>query len=174
MRYRAIIIIAGVAALGGYRLAAGQDQPTCTTVLDCAQKAMEASFQAKTAIRIAVPKGAVMAFNLESCPDGWQLFQPLVGRFALGAGADVTRRLTDRKFGDSGGEEQHTLTVAESPQQEVEIAGVANQSSVDRYNAGGRNYWVITRGSEKFRTNGGGQPHNNMPPFHSLTYCERT
>jgi hypothetical protein len=32
----------------------------------------------------SVPEGAVMAFDLDQCPVGWELFVPAVGRFVLG------------------------------------------------------------------------------------------
>ncbi|PBB39597.1 hypothetical protein [Mesorhizobium sp. WSM3868] len=174
MRYKALVLIASVAALSGYELAFSQSEGTCSTVMDCAQKAMEAAFQAKKAIRVAVPKGSVIAFNLDSCPDGWQLFQPLVGRVAVGAGVDVTGVLTARKLGDKGGEELHTLTVEELPKQAVEVKGVASASRSDRYNAGGSDYPVITKSEGVFPTDGGGKAHNIMQPYYILTYCERT
>ena len=62
----------------------------CDTVADCSQKAMEAAFQAKLALELAVPKGAVMAFALESCPTGWAVYKEASGRFLRGIDIEAT------------------------------------------------------------------------------------
>ena len=56
----------------------------CSTVADCSQKAMEAAYQAKLALELAVPKGAVMAFALAACPKGWEIYEAAEGRFLRG------------------------------------------------------------------------------------------
>lgn len=47
----------------------GSSQPT-TTVID-------------------IPKGAVMAFNLNSCPHGWSRFAEADGRFIMGSNSNI-------------------------------------------------------------------------------------
>ncbi|RWC56290.1 hypothetical protein [Mesorhizobium sp.] len=139
----------------------------CTTVMDCAQKAMEAAFQAKTAIGIAVPKGAVMAFNLPECPEGWSEFGPLQGRSIVGAGAGTG--LTERKVGESGGEETHKLTVDEMPSHSHPYD---SESGVDG-NRSGQQDATYNRIHSSTGAVGGDKPHNNMSPFFVLRYCER-
>ncbi len=133
--------------------AISQNNGTCETILECAQKAMEASFQAKTAIRIAVPKGAIMAFNLSECPDGWDLFAPLSGRVALGAGV--------RPLGESGGAEVHKHNIS-----------IGNSAKGPRLPPGHRNdvsQFPVSTHSHSASIS----QNQNMPPFHVLTYCER-
>ncbi|ASJ73867.1 hypothetical protein [Granulosicoccus antarcticus] len=86
-------------------------QPDCGDINECVQKAVEAAFQAKEALAVAVPRGAVMAFNRIECPDGWSDFAPGAGRtvFGLsGAGAFAS-------VGATGGAEFVTLTVGNIP-----------------------------------------------------------
>lgn len=170
MRYGAIVIAVGVAAVSGYELAFSQGQETCSTVMDCAQKAMEAAYQAKTAIRIAVPKGAVMAFNLKECPDGWVALQPLVGRVIVGAGIDVTGALTERKLGEKGGEEKHQLTVEEMSAHSHSFT--ATQSGGGCSYSGCNGYSQVI--PNQTDSQGGNVAHNIMQPYYVLTYCERT
>ena len=45
--------------------------------------------QAKLAAQLALPRGAVIPFNLDECPSGWKEFEAIRGRFPLGAEAGV-------------------------------------------------------------------------------------
>jgi hypothetical protein len=148
----------------------------CTTIVDCAQKAMEAAYQAKLALEIAVPKGAVMAFNLEMCPNGWSPFSGLSGRVIVGSGKAGT--LSERKLGDQGGEEKHLLSLEEIPshnhlnggyQYLLSIDGHVTVGSIDSNPPSEPNLGSAAQMSAA----GGGQGHNVMQPFHVLTYCER-
>src|ERR1051326_1157397 len=58
-----------------------------------------------------MPTGAVLAFNLGACPTGWTPFTQAAGRAIIGTG--IGSGLTPRALGDSGGEERHTMTIAE-------------------------------------------------------------
>ena len=132
---------------------------------------MEAALQAKIVLQVAVPKGAVMAFNLEVCPDGWQVFAPLTGRVAIGAGKG--NGLTERTFGQTGGAETHTLTVAEMPGHSHTYSSTDNGQLLDN----GGNFPAVPRygviGNKTSSSTGGGASHNIMQPFYTLTYCER-
>lgn len=57
----------------------------CTTVVECAQAAMQAADRAVTALKVAAPAGSVMSFQADSCPAGWQPFVAAQGRFIRGA-----------------------------------------------------------------------------------------
>lgn len=142
-------------------------QEECSTVAECAQKAVEAAFQAKLALQIAVPKGAVMAFNLSECPEGWTPFAQANGRVVVGSGQGSG--LTARTLGQVGGAETHTLTVDEMPAHshtgEVGTVGYrAGMNNGDRFHNGEAN---------PIGSTGGGKAHNNMQPYFVLTYCER-
>lgn len=77
------------------------------------------------------------------------------------------------KAGSSGGEASHKLTIAEMP---------SHDHALDvRYNAGsGSAYIVDVVGPAKHglaygtETTGGGQPHNNMPPYYTVYMWRRT
>ena len=74
----------------------------------------------------SVPAGAVMAFDLPTCPAGWSGFAPATGRAIIGAGHDFDpgyatgddgQKLTAKNYRDGGGAESHTLATAELPTQ---------------------------------------------------------
>lgn len=143
----------------------------CDTVQDCAQKAMQAAFHAKLALQLAVPKGAVMAFNLAGCPEGWNPFEKLNGRVIVGAGKGPD--LTDRPLGKQGGAETHTLSVAEMPSHSHTYTNTFNGSILDNPHSFSAQPRYGTRGDKATLDTGGNGPHNNMQPFHTLLYCER-
>lgn len=106
------------------------------------------------------------------------------GRFALGAGSGPG--LTSRAPGATGGEENHTLTVAEMPSHAhtATDTGHTHPFFIGQGDAGSRDRAAdgdANGGTKLTQTNpgfanivvsptGGGQPHNNMPPFAVLNY----
>lgn len=119
---------------------------------------------------VAVPRGAVMAFNLKTCPKGWHPFGVAAGRVVVGTGAGAG--LTVRSLGDSGGEEQHMLTVEEMP----------SHSHGGNVSLGGHSYEHHQYGNGRLpgeswqsgtMATGGNRPHNNMQPYIALLYCEK-
>lgn len=117
-----------------------------------------------------VPPGAVVAFDGECPKEGWEPYQIGAGRFLLGA--DKTRDLHDE-----GGSEKHTLTLEEMPIHNHDGGGflVARngentvKSETDKI---GKDEINIRHGLEMFAM-GGGQPHNNMPPYLVVNFCEK-
>lgn len=111
-----------------------------------------------------LPKGTIVMFNGTEAPLGWKICDgsegtpDLRGKFVLGAGQGLN--LTERKLNQSGGEEKHTLQLAEMPP----------HTHVYQYNPlGGGNMSPHAFGHEIVST-GQAQPHNIMPPHWVLTY----
>ena len=144
-----------------------------------------------------IPSGAVMAFDLGSCPTGWSLLDgsggrpDARGRTLIGAGTGPG--LTARALGATGGEESHTLTVAEIPSLSVTIpigtgmgdinmpvagnnylAGSQVNDPNEQYTLTGPYTTTAVSGSNLVgTTNGSGGAHNIMQPFLSLLYCRK-
>ena len=89
----------------------------------------------------------------------------LRGRVPISSGQGAG--LSDRTLGASGGQEAHTLTAAELPAHshplpEAQVRGTGTQ--VVGATTGG------DRGTSATGAAGGGQPHNNMPPFLAVNF----
>lgn len=157
----------------------------------------------------AVPPGTVTAFAGKTAPNGWlmcdgqsysistyrdlynaigttyggygQSFQvpDLRGRFPVGKDTGTFANL-----GGKGGEEKHTLTVAEMPAHQH--AG-NDRAWHDKQKRNGQQWFVglshdrgswmsnaandgLTNQDTETGTTGGGQPHNNLPPYISLNF----
>jgi microcystin-dependent protein len=97
-----------------------------------------------------------------------------VSTFLLGAS-------DDHPAGDTGGEETHTLTVEEIPALRLcnsdqgyfwkSKNGVVQSSTTSGWYRG-LGSW--DNGDDNVRTEGGDQPHNNMPPYTSVYIWKRT
>ena len=111
----------------------------------------------------------------------WEQIQ---GRFLLG-------RSSSYPVGSMGGEATHTLTEAEMPSHNGHLSsgiaggapyekgnykGYLNSSTMTAYGEGGRG-WNVYAGNEMHPASeavGGGQAHNNMPPYLSVYIWKRT
>ena len=108
-------------------------------------------------------------------------WEPIHGRFLLASGSPDAN--TDNWFGDitggwvagsgsTGGQDYHTLTVEEMPSHTHESQYVKPQSG---YTAAGMmgsteaNWWSV----DYIRATGGGQKHNNMPPYLAVNMWKR-
>ena len=116
-----------------------------------------------------VPPGAVVAFDRE-CPEGWESYQIGAGRFLLGA--DKARALNDE-----GGSAEHVLTLAEMPNHNHDggrfLVGRTGDNTVRaETDDTGQNEINIRHGFPMV-AEGGGQPHNNMPPYLVVNFCEK-
>jgi len=171
-------------AAGGHVVQLGQavaqDAPACSTLIDCAQKAMEAALEAKQSFRIAAPAGAVMAFDLNECPQGWEPFQKVAGRVIVGGGIELGSGLTERKYKEAGGEENHKLLIDEMPSHN-------HYNGEFKYLLASNGSWTINGSGQddssgepnlahqaQIQSAGGDRPHNNMQPYYTLNYCRRT
>lgn len=118
-----------------------------------------------------IPTGAIIIWSgtADNIPSGWHICDgtdgtpDLTDKFVLGAG-------TAHSVGDTGGEEMHTLTKKEMPIHNHTFA-LWSESS------GGYpdTRPVAQTGGDGLKTNGtltegGDEPHNNMPPYYTLCY----
>lgn len=77
--------------------------------------------------------------------------------------------------GSTGGEAEHTLTVDEMPSHRHNLYGALTGKNEAISNTG-NNWAQTTTGwdvSKWIKDTGGGQPHNNMPPYRSVYIWER-
>ncbi len=108
------------------------------------------------------PRNAIMAFDQAECPSGWEDFHHARDRFILGAGAKYS-------VGATGGAETHRLTVEEMPSHDH--GGIWGG---DGGKAGMNNdYAYHSAGHLRIASQGGGRPHNNMPPYIALRWCKK-
>ncbi len=92
----------------------------------------------------------------------------LRGRMLVGVGQGSG--LTNRALGDAGGEEKHTLSVAEMPSHTHTEKGtnrldVATGGGIHVQDVDNATFAPITTAAT-----GGGQAHNTMPPYFALSY----
>jgi hypothetical protein len=106
----------------------------------------------------AIPDGFVLCDGQNNTPD-------LRSKFVLGAGSTYA-------VGATGGEATHTLTVNEMPSHTHDIYGgeFSGDPTHNSVRAGyiGEDNSVAESGV--ITNTGGGQPHNNMPPYYALCY----
>ena len=128
-----------------------------------------------------VPRGTIVMWNGASAPAGWALCDggngtpDLKGRFVLsyhpgGGKAGQVPGGNFNQIGATGGEQIHTLTVAEMPAHSHRM-----WNGDGGYPAGGWNANIITDRRHDIRSSnmentGGNQPHNVMPPYYVLAY----
>ena len=127
-----------------------------------------------------VPEGAVVAF-LDPCSevDGWEDYDRGAGRFLLGAN-------TEFKVGIPGGEKEHVLSLSELPNHQHWLQRPDNKGEWEwghTINSDGNSTPRIDvddghpyRGyAEKLITTpvGQGEPHNNMPPYIPVYFCQK-
>lgn len=137
-----------------------------------------------------IPVGGIIMWNGTTPPVGWALCDgnngtpDLRGRFVLGQGAGSG--LTARTVGQTGGEENHTLTLAEIPaHQHKYFSDGRNMELIGYGNAGNGISWFdvnggtidkacfYDQGSSVTMMAGSGTSHNTMPPYYVLAYIMR-
>ncbi|ENX4858870.1 TPA: hypothetical protein I7295_24395 [Vibrio parahaemolyticus] len=122
---------------------------------------------------MVIPSNTVIAFNGDKCPKGWRDFSQAQGRFIIGAGSGDNLKL--KKFGDTGGAEEHTLTITEIPKHTHK--GKHAEWGFFEWRGGGSDpFWNKKKTFTEYDSSatGGSQPHNNMPPYIVLRWCEKT
>jgi hypothetical protein len=119
--------------------------------------------------------GAVVAFDRDDCPPGWNNYKNANARVIVGAGEasspdEQQRALTIRKRGRIGGEEVHKLTIAEMPNHNhnpdknfnLLLKSDSNFTLMNADQTGGEPNLHVAGVIE---ARGSDQPHNIMPPF---------
>ena len=95
-------------------------------------------------------------------------WEQLKDRFLLGAGDTYAA-------GNTGGEATHTLTINEMPSHTHKIYGALSGQNISASNVG--NDWRVMLGVgwsvERLTNTGGGQAHNNMPPYLTVYMWKR-
>lgn len=125
----------------------------CATTVECAQDAVEAATTAVAAVRVLLPKGAVVPFNLNECPAGWERLVDADGRFIVASSDTI-------QFGSEGGTDI------------IPSQGNHNHNRVQISGAG----FGDDRDDNQYRTDDKGSHNhggNNMPPYLALTMCEK-
>jgi microcystin-dependent protein len=131
-----------------------------------------ASIQDALALIVSVPSGIIVAWHgaLNAIPAGWHLcdgsaagIPDLRAKFIYGSnGADV--------IGATGGAQAVTLTIDQIPSHTHQMTLAENGAGSDhQYPAITDNHNVIKETGPTEAT-GGGQSHNNMPPYMVLAY----
>ena len=77
--------------------------------------------------------------------------------------------LTPRALGDTGGEENHVLTIAEIPSHQHKFSALQAEGGGDF----GAAYGTASILTATTTFVGGNEPHNLLPPFIALTFCEK-
>lgn len=113
----------------------------------------------------------VSAKGEKTCPKGWEPFEAAKDRFILGAGAAYP------VVGTLGGEAEVSLTEAQlaphDHRSELQYGWDVNgNGGKERIDVGDGSPWGGRTGYIQTNDAGGGEPHNNMPPFIALYFCQ--
>lgn len=129
---------------------------------------------------IDIPKGAIMAFNLSSCPQWWSRFAEADGRFIMGSNSNIKGK---------GGNSEINITISQLPPHyfyvaaagsdgmkiydnpEASIADAATNSASpydlrSSHNGRKARYW-------RTNTIWNGQSINIQNPYIKLLYCQK-
>lgn len=126
----------------------------------------------------------LIGYFVDGCPDGWESYTSLAGRFAVGVGTysgtreDGTSESQTFSAGNSGGELQHKLTTAQMPSHNHNNGNYQYMLSIDCY--GTIDGSTDNSCSEPNIYNGGAiqsagsdGSHNNLPPYYALYPCKK-
>lgn len=122
-----------------------------------------------------IPGGAVMAFNLTSCPTGWSPVTAAQGRFIVGTG---TLGADGYGLGETGGSARHALTEEEMPphthQTWSRVGSAQWSNSPTPYALMQPGYYNEPTSWTGGAAPGGAKPHENRPPYLALLFCQKS
>lgn len=98
---------------------------------------------------------------------GFGTWEKLPDRFLLGASDTY-------EVGSTGGEATHTLSIEEMPSHLHKISSSLQWADQTGNVQGGTNTYYKRSESQTTQLAGGGQPHNNMPPYLAVYMWQRT
>lgn len=150
------------------------------TAVDALPDEARVNVLAREATANTVPKGAVVAFAT-ACPTefGWKEYEAASGRFVVAVGDNTDVAGTSRTFalgvGDNDGAYQHVLTLDEMPAHRHAVDRQGPTRGIEGLPPIGTDGAIIAKiEQEMTSTTGKGQPHNNVPPYIALHFCEKT
>ncbi len=111
----------------------------------------------------------------ESLGPGWRAYRQIAGRFPLAAGVGRDDRNERKKFdpGDDGGEYQHVLSVPEMPKHKHGYVDHRYGGRPHKVDHGDDRAHELQKLPRETDVRGGGEPHNNMPPYLVLRFCHK-
>ncbi|MEM9888826.1 MAG: tail fiber protein, partial [Bacteroidota bacterium] len=104
------------------------------------------------------------------------------GRFPLGVGNSGTSGSTTHNIGSNGGAEKHTLSINEMPNHSHGAGSLSTSEPYlsqngsgdqDKRDGGGTKLFEYSSITGNTSSAGGGQAHNNMPPFYVIHFIIR-
>jgi len=125
------------------------------------------------------PTGAVMAFDLASCPTGWTAYTAANGRNIIGTGTSGTVGAVSHVRGNAttgvGGEEKHVQTIAEMAYHN-HFAGNLDQTLGYKGGTNTNSYIFSGYSAPTWGTSytGGSTAMPVMDPYIALLYCKKS
>lgn len=132
---------------------------------------MELMYKRKALGLEGIPSGGIIAYSgeAETIPEGWAVCNgengtpDLRGRFILGASET-------HPMGETGGEEEVTLTVEQMPSHDHIGSRMSTSGNKTTASTSSTALTYYYRSDERTDVSGNSQPHTNMPPYYALIY----
>lgn len=123
-----------------------------------------------------LPKGSVVAFDLDACPNGWRTYELAAGRVLIGAG--IGQGLTPRQRLATGGDESATLLIENIPSHShrIDLGTLNGQGLFGQAEEYGNAILGRARGpafNSRTEAVGASKAFSIMPPFLAITFCRK-
>ena len=167
-----------VSELKGEKGDKGRDAPTAQELKAAFLADSDAVAKLKGA-DASIPSGTVAAFDLlDRCPVGWSPFAPGQDRVIVGAGGRYRGPIAHEPRHKTGGEHAVALTIEQMPIHTHETAQGIDWGPVTPGPKENPNALHFETKWESFpdaivAAEGGGQTHENMPPYIALYFCRK-
>lgn len=122
-------------------------------------------------LRDELPSGAVVAYDTpDGCPEGWSVLQEASDRFIVGAGGQY-------KYRGTGGRDSVTLEILHMPNHFHHNPTEGGKPKGREPALRAQDYGFLPSDNMPHErptaSVGGGQPHENMPPYLALFLCRK-